>query len=292
MYMKKLFIGCACLALLASCNVKNSSEYKALEAQNDSLAQLNAKNSGELTDMMDIINEVEENFNQIKEAEKYLTIESQGKGEMNTDTKSRVQDDFAMINDMLQKNKDEINKLNQRLKNSKGENSGLKKMVERLNAELQERGKTISELQAALAKRDAQIAELEMNVKNLNDNMETLSAQTQEQAETIKQQEKEINTAYYMFGTNKELKEAKVISGGFLASTKVLSQNIEKSKFIKIDIRDLKSIPVYAKKAKLLSQHPKDSYKLEKDNTDNIVLNITDYQKFWSMTRYLIIEVN
>ncbi len=290
--MKKLFIGCACLALLASCNVKNSSEYKALQAEKDSLAQLNAKSNGELTEMMGVINDVEENFRQIKEAEKYLTIESQGKGEMNSDTKTRVRDDFAMINDMLQKNKDQINKLNQRLKNSGGENSSLKKMVERLNAELQDRGKTIADLQAALTKRDAQIAELEVNMKNLNDNVETLNAQAQKQAETIKQQDKEINSAYYMFGTGKELKESKVISGGFLASTKVLSQNIERSKFIKIDIRDLKSIPVYAKKAKVLSEHPKDSYKLEKDNTDNVVLKISDYQKFWSLTRYLIIEVN
>lgn len=290
--MKKLFIGCACLALLASCNVKNSSEYKALQAEKDSLAQLNAKSNGELTEMMGVINDVEENFRQIKEAEKYLTIESQGKGEMNSDTKTRVRDDFAMINDMLQKNKDQINKLNQRLKNSSGENSSLKKMVERLNAELQDRGKTIADLQAALTKRDAQIAELEVNMKNLNDNVETLNAQAQKQAETIKQQDKEINSAYYMFGTGKELKESKVISGGFLASTKVLSQNIERSKFIKIDIRDLKSIPVYAKKAKVLSEHPKDSYKLEKDNTDNVVLKISDYQKFWSLTRYLIIEVN
>lgn len=290
--MKKLFIGCACLALLASCNVKNSSEYKALQAEKDSLAQLNVKSNGELTEMMGVINDVEENFRQIKEAEKYLTIESQGKGEMNSDTKTRVRDDFAMINDMLQKNKDQINKLNQRLKNSGGENSSLKKMVERLNAELQDRGKTIADLQAALTKRDAQIAELEVNMKNLNDNVETLNAQAQKQAETIKQQDKEINSAYYMFGTGKELKESKVISGGFLASTKVLSQNIERSKFIKIDIRDLKSIPVYAKKAKVLSEHPKDSYKLEKDNTDNVVLKISDYQKFWSLTRYLIIEVN
>lgn len=290
--MKKLFIGCACLALLASCNVKNSSEYKALQAEKDSLAQLNVKSNGELTEMMGVINDVEENFRQIKEAEKYLTIESQGKGEMNSDTKTRVLDDFAMINDMLQKNKDQINKLNQRLKNSGGENSSLKKMVERLNAELQDRGKTIADLQAALTKRDAQIAELELNMKNLNDNVETLNAQAQKQAETIKQQDKEINSAYYMFGTGKELKESKVISGGFLASTKVLSQNIERSKFIKIDIRDLKSIPVYAKKAKVLSEHPKDSYKLEKDNTDNVVLIISDYQKFWSLTRYLIIEVN
>lgn len=290
--MKKILIGCFCLAALASCNVKNSNEYKSLEAERDSLAQVNSKSSGELTEMMDIINEVEENFNQIKEAEKYLTIESNSKGEMNNNTKSRVKDNFQMINEILTKNKQDIEKLNQRLKNSAGQNASLTKMVERLNKELQEKSNTITELQTSLARRDAQIAELEMNLQSLSENVETLAAQSDQQVSTIKEQDKMLNTAYYMFGTSKELKEAKVVSGGFLSSSKVLSENIEKSKFLKVDIRDTKSIPVYAKKAKVLSEHPKDSYSFEKDATDNVVLKISDYQKFWSLTKFLIIEVN
>lgn len=290
--MKKILVGCFCLAALASCNVKNSNEYKSLQAERDSLAQVNSKSSGELAEMMDIINEVEENFNQIKEAEKYLTIESANKGEMSNNTKSRVKDNFQMINEILEKNKKDIEKLNQRIKSSSSQNASLNKMVERLNKELEERGKTIVELQEALARRDAQIAELELNLKALSDNVETLASQSEEQISTIKEQDKVLNTAYYMFGTNKELKEAKVISGGFLSSTKVLNENIEKSKFLRVDIRDTKSIPVYAKKAKVLSEHPKDSYTFEKDATDNMVLKISDYQKFWSLTKFLIIEVN
>jgi len=290
--MKKILVGCFCLAALASCNVKNSNEYKSLQAERDSLAHINSKNTGELDEMMDIINEVEENFNQIKEAEKYLTIESANKGEMSNNTKSRVKDNFQMINEILEKNKKDIEKLNQRIKSSSNQNASLNKMVERLNKELEERGKTIVELQEALARRDAQIAELELNLKALSDNVETLASQSEEQISTIKEQDKVLNTAYYMFGTNKELKEAKVISGGFLSSTKVLNENIEKSKFLRVDIRDTKSIPVYAKKAKVLSEHPKDSYTFEKDATDNMVLKVSDYQKFWSLTKFLIIEVN
>jgi chromosome segregation ATPase len=290
--MKKILIGCFCLAALASCNVKSSSEYKTLEAQRDSLAQINAQNSGELTEMMDIINDVEENFNKIKEAEKYLTIESASKGEMSNNTKSRIRDNFQMINEILEKNKKDLDNLNQRLKASGNQNASLNKMVARLNKELEEKNNTIVELQETLAKRDAQIAELQVAVQELTQNIETMTEQTEQQISTIKEQDKMLNTAYYMFGTSKELKEAKVVSGGFLTSNKVLSENIEKSKFLKVDIRDTKSIPVYAKKAKVLSEHPKDSYAWEKDATDNMVLKISDYQKFWSLTKFLIIEVN
>lgn len=290
--MKKILIGCFCIAALASCNVKSSSEYKALEARIDSLAQVNQQSAGELTEMMDIINEVEENFNKIKEAEKYLTIESSSKGEMSNNTKSRVRDNFQMISEILEKNKKDIEKLNQQVKNSANKNASLNKMIERLNRELEEKSNTITELQTALAKRDAQIAELEISVRELTENIENMSEQSESQISTIKEQDKMLNTAYYMFGTSKELKEAKVVSGGFLTSNKVLNEGIEKSKFLKVDIRDTKSIPVYAKKAKVLSEHPKDSYAWEKDATDNVVLKISDYQKFWSLTKFLIIEVN
>lgn len=289
--MKKLVLGCLCVAFLASCNVKNSDEYKALQAQLDSISQKNAEGNTEIAEMMSIINEVEENFNQIKETEKYLTVESKEKGQISSDAKERIKNDLATINEIIKKNKEEIEKLNKRIKTTSGETSGLKKTIERLNNELVERANAIAELQTALAARDAHIAELQTNVQALAENVDNLAEQTAEQASKIKEQDKELNTAYYMFGTSKELKEAKVISGGFLVSTKILNESIEKSKFIRIDIRDTQTIPVYSSKAKLLSDHPSDSYTLERDTKKNITVKITDYKRFWSLTRFLIIEV-
>lgn len=289
--MKRLIFLLMCTGLLASCNIKNSDEYKTLKAENDSLMQVSTKNNAELADAMSIINDVEENFNQIREAEKYLAIESSTKGEMNTDTKSKVSDNFQMINDILKKNKESIEALNKKLKNNSGQVAGLQKTIERLNAELVERAKIITELQESLASRDKQIAEMTANIKELNVSVENLSDQVIDQASTIKDQEKELNAAFYMFGTSKELKEAKVVSGGFLSSPKILKESIDKSIFVQVDIRDTKVIPVYAKKASVLSEHPKESYSLDKDANGQIVVNITDAKRFWSLTKYLVIEV-
>lgn len=290
--MKKLIVGCLCAAALASCNVKNSDEYKALLAERDSLMQKNNQNSTELADMMSIIDDVEENFAQIRDAEKYLTVESKTKGEMSTDTKTRVKDNFEMVNEILKKNKAELAKLNQRVKNTTGETSALKKRLDRLNAELDEKIATISELQTAIASRDEQIAALTSDVQSLKSDVEDLTNTTTNQAAKLRDQDRELNTAYYMFGTSNELKEAKVVSGGFLASPKVLKESIEKSKFIRIDIRKTLDIPVYSKKAKLLSDHPKDSYTIEKDAKGNLSVKISNYKRFWSLSNFLIIEVN
>ena len=45
-----------------------------------------------------------------------------------------------------------------------------------------------------------------------------LAEQTEEQAATIRQQDKTLHTAYYVFGTMNELKEQKILSSGFLRS--------------------------------------------------------------------------
>lgn len=290
--MKKLLVtGSLCLIVLASCNVKSSDEYKALQAERDSLLQISSQSNNELSEVNSLINEIEENFKQIREAEKYLTIESKAKGEMSNDTKTRVRDNFEMVNEILKKNKADIDRLNQRLKSNSGQMSGLKTTIERLNTELAERANTITELQGSLATRDAQIAALQTDVQALTENVDNLANQTVEQASKIKEQDKELNTAYYIFGTSKELKESKVVTGGFLASSKILKEGIEKSKFIKVDIRQTNSIPLYDKKAKLLSDHPKDSYSLEKDATGKMVIKISDYARFWSLTKFLVVEV-
>lgn len=291
-HMKKLILASLCLGLLASCNVKNSDEFKRLQAERDSLMSITSADKLEISEMEDIINEVEANFEKIREAEKYLAVESQTKGELTSDRKTKISENFQMVSDILAKNKLQIEKLNKQAKGNSGMSSSLQKKLTELNAELENRAKIITELQETLAQRDKQIAELTQNISGLSDNVQRLTNQTSAQAEKLKEQDRALNTAYYIFGTSKELKEAKVISGGFLSSSKVLKETIDKSIFIQIDIRDVHEIPIYSKKAKVLSDHPKDTYKLVKDADGKVSLQILDYQRFWSITQYLVVEAS
>lgn len=290
--MKKLILASLCLGLLASCNVKNSDEYKKLQAEKDSLEALTNAGKLEISEMEDIISEVEANFEKIREAEKYLAVESQTKGELTSDRKTRISENFQMVSDILSKNKAQIERLNKQVKGNSKASAAIQKKLAELNAELENRSQVIIELQETLAQRDKQIAELTQNITGLNDNVQRLTNQTSEQSEKLKEQDRALNTAYYIFGTSKELKEAKVISGGFLSSSKILKESIDKSLFIQIDIRDVHEIPIYSKKAKVLSEHPKDSYKLVKDANGKVSLQILDYQRFWSITQYLVIEAS
>ena len=60
---------------------------------------------------------------------------------------------------------------------------------------------------------------------------------------------------------------------------------------LKVDIRYDKGNQVVFKSAKLLTNHPAGSYKLEKDNKGQYVLHITAPETFWSVSKYLVIQV-
>lgn len=291
--MKKFLIAGLCVFALASCNVKNSDEYKRLQAEKDSIATANEQNMNEMNDMLALMNDIEDNFDEIRKTENYLAVQSKEKGSLSQNKKQEIRSNIEMVNEIIKKNKQDIAALNQRLKSSKGETSNLKARIDKMNQELNERAEALTKLQQMLQAKDAQIADLETSLQSLSLDVEGLVVQSTEQAQKIKDQDKALNTAYYMFGTKSELKDAKVITGGgFLSSIKILDEGIEREKFVSVDVRDTQSIPVYAKKAKVLSDHPKESYVLEKDATGNMVVKITDYKEFWKISKFLIIQVD
>ena len=96
-------------------------------------------------------------------------------------------------------------------------------------------------------------------------------------------------------GTSKKLKEQKVIDakGGFigLGRQKSISKNVDLGLFTKIDINVTKSIPIYAKKATVITAHPTTSYQLtgSKKKVDELV--ILDPKAFWGGSKYLVIVI-
>ena len=101
-------------------------------------------------------------------------------------------------------------------------------------------------LQEDLANKNVRIQELDEMVGSLTEDVESLSATTASQSEKLHAQDKALNTAYYCFGTSKELKDQKILSGGgVFAKSKVLQSGFNKDYFITIDIREVTEIPLF-----------------------------------------------
>ena len=289
--MKKVLFACICTVMLASCG-QHSAEYKKLQNTNDSLRLENAKANSELNDVLSTIDEIESGFQSIKEAENYLNIQGNAAGEMNKSRREQIRESMDMIAKTLEKNKASIEELQKKLNQSSNKNATLQKMVNRLTQELQEKTKLIAELQEDLTKKNVLIQEKDDMITTLNEDVENLSTTNMAQSEKLKKQDDAINTAYYCFGTTKELKAQKILlKKNVFAKTQVLKDGFNKEYFIKIDIREVTEIPLFASKAKLQSNHPEGNYELVRDEDNNLTLKITDIKAFWSLSKYLVIVV-
>lgn len=272
---------------MASC-VKNSSEYKTLQAQNDSLALVNAQNSTELEEILSIFNEVEDNFRSIKSAENYLSVQSNAPGELTPTTRERIHSDMKFITETLDKNRQQIAELESKLKNSSIKSGQLQTTLNNLRTELDQKTMALVALNDELERKNQQIAQLSENVSTLSKDVQDLRVQSNAQQETIDQQQSELNTVYYCFGTSKELKNQKILQG-----SDELGTNFNRDYFIRVkDYDKLRAVPLYAKKGKLISKHPEGSYQFDKDANGQVELRILDPKNFWSLTKYLVVLVN
>ena len=289
--MKKVLVACVCTAMLASCG-QQSAEYKKLKAENDSLRIENTKATSDLNEMLETLDDIELGFQSIKEAENYLSVQKQAGGEMTPSRREQIKQNMQLVSETLKKNKEQIENLQKKLNRSGNKNATLQKMVDRLSKELNEKTAQIVALQEDLANKNVRIQELDNMVASLNEDVENLSTTTAAQSEKIDAQDKELNKAYYCFGTSKELKAQNILSKkGLFSKTKVLQDGFNKDYFITIDIREVTEIPLFASKAKLQSNHPDGSYEFIKDEDGNMTLKISDPKTFWSLSRYLVIEV-
>ncbi|MDR2968888.1 MAG: hypothetical protein LBV32_04705 [Tannerellaceae bacterium] len=290
--MKKVvLISLGVITLLASC-VQNSKEYKQMKAENDSLKIESARNTAEFNDMLTILNEVEDDINSIREAENYLSYQSTG-GELTPSKREQIKQNMQLITQTLKKNKQQISELEDKLNKSNINSGALRRTIERLNSEMDQKALMIANLQEELANKNVRIQELDEMISTLNEDVEVLSATTALQTESLQAQDKELHTAYYCFGTAKELKEQKILTGGGLFSkSKALDGDFNREYFMSIDIRETKEIRLFAEKANLRTNHPEGTYEFIKDEDGNLTLKIINENLFWSLGRYLVIQIS
>ena len=278
------------VVLLSSCNFK-SGDYDSLKEQNDSLLRAKQQMQEEIDEYFSAMNKIEQNIEKIKETQGVLEVSPESE-ELNDDQRTKINEDLQFLNEMLQTNKDELAKLKSKLKRSSIHSDELKRSIDRLTKSLEEESAKVALLQEQLAAKDSLINELGTTVSSMGKDIEELKADKEEKQAKINEQEETIHTAWYVFGTRKELKEQKIItSEGIFSPKQILQSDFNKNYFVRIDARKTKSIPLYSTRAKILTSHPKSSYTLEKEN-DNFVLLITDTKEFWSVSKYLVIEVD
>jgi DNA repair exonuclease SbcCD ATPase subunit len=296
--MKKLlFVGLAFVAFACG-SVENSKEYKELQSKYDSVLAVSSGKSGENAELTKMIEEIESNLDSV--AKDQMVI-----GELNkegyTTQKEKIDAMIAGINSYMEQNKSKMEALEKKAKKAGKANSALQKMIASLKKQITEKEGQIVEMQSTIQGLEVKVGELnqtvatkDQEIATKNDELSKKENELIERQKTIESKETELTTGYFTFGTKKELTEQGVIKreGNFLGKISKVSDKLDNSKFKKVNIKSLTEIKLgLIKKKKVVSAHPENSYYFTTSGNE-VFLKISDYNKFWSLSKYLVVEID
>ena len=286
--MKKLIFIALMLPVFYSCN-NSQKELEALQARYDSVLTLGFTKDTTILDYVESFNAIQANLDSIKQAEILITKSTSSvEGELQPDQKEQINRDINLIYEMLQKNKQTIAELKSKLRKSNAKVTALEQMVDRMTRQIEEKDGQIAQLRDQLEKMNIQI-------EILNTNVENLASESQAKSQTIAEKTEELNTAYYVVGTKKELRDQKIITveGGFagIGRNKKLKEDFNQDYFTRVDITKFRSIPLMKKKASIITTHPSQSYKLYGDKVQDSLV-IKNAKDFWNASKYLVIVID
>jgi DNA repair exonuclease SbcCD ATPase subunit len=153
----------------------------------------------------------------------------------------------------------------------------------------------IGEMRRNLEEKEATIAALEEKTLVLAKEAEELRGTVKEKEAAIAERESQMSTAYVLIATKSALKKAGLAEkkgsvlglGGNWQRTGQFDETL----FKQVDTRKETEFAVGAApdKARVLSDHPKDSYTLAGTGPKASTLTVTDAARFWKGSKYLVV---
>ncbi len=286
--MKKLLYIFTSLILITSCGneVDFQAQLESMKQENADLRLQNeqiAEKDVLITEYSQFIMDVQSNLDQIRNRENTVLLPKNGEGIKQTP--AQIKEDLQQLGALLADNKKKIASMKSKLSNSNIQMDGLEKVIRNLSAQAEEREVKILGMKGELSDMGVAFDELMAAYEN---NIEVIA----DKNERIENQDNLLHTAYYAFGSKKELKANNVITGegGFIGigKTKTLKDDFNKDYFTEVNTTELTEIPMGVKKAEIITTHPAGSYELVGDgNVEK--LKILDSDKFWSVSKYLVV---
>jgi len=225
-------------------------------------------------------NEIQDNLDIIKGKEKIVSAASKD-SETRNSKEEQIVADIQSIYDIMNRNKQRLASMKLKMKESNIQNAELEKFITRLTADIEAK--------------DIEIGDLKTQLEQLNVAMTNLNVTYQEASQESGVKTEKLNTAYYAFGTSKELIKNGVLTkeGGFIGIGKIqkMKADFNKNYFTKVDISVTNTIVLGAKKAKFITNHPSGSYSIEGTDGRAEKLTINNWEEFWSISKYLVIVV-
>jgi len=286
-----LIIIAGAISFISVYNQKEN-EIKILVAEKADINRMIVMKDSLINDVENTFTEIESKLSFIKERRNQISLD---KSEGGKNRKKAIIEDVNLMNTMLEESNKKIVQLEEKLRKSGLNMKSYEKRLQDLAATIESQNTQIAELKKLAEDKDVSIAQLNTKVQNLDLEKKNQSDTISAKQNIIKERTDKLNTAHFALGTFKKLKEEGILNreGGVLGlgANKAIQENFDSKYFTELDIRKTKTIPVNAKKAVLISEHPLNSYKLVKENDQIAYLEIENPEEFWRISKYAVIEV-
>ena len=260
-----------------------------MDSERSSYTEMLSERDSTLNDWLQTFTQIENDLNAIKQKENLITFSNADNQEFTSTRKEQILQDIKSISMRLDENRKKLASLSSQLKNSGREIKGLQEMISGLESKIQDHQTEIAALTQTVNDKEIEIDELNILAADLQ-------ATVTEKEEEINLRTAEMNKAYLASGSSRDLRELGIVTrdGGFLGlgRTESLVNDITDSLFAQIDITELRHIPVNSRDAKLVTEHPTDSYEFVRESEDKIAhIEIKDPDQFWKISRYAVVEL-
>jgi len=278
------------MLLFASCQQKVKDENVALKAKIDSLQAVNAELKTGSKQLGSTVSSYEETLAEIDQTLADIASNQKEvntlKGELKDDenTAKSIKARIGNIQEMMQASRQKILTLDRNL-------DKLRKQSGAKSEEILELDQKLKDASQALVQKEEELMEIRVS---LEQQLADMGQALDEQISVSADLKSTLNRVYYYVGESKDLQEKNIVNkeGGFigLGKVKMVNANAPTQLFNKANKESLNAIELNGREAKLISNHPADSYEFVGEQKFER-LKIIDRDQFWKDSNYLVIEV-
>lgn len=281
------------IILLYSCN---NDQFDQCKKENETLLAEKASLDSTLNIVFSAYGEID-STSRVIEAKKAKVNEIVKKGKLSEEDKVTILAEMDTINSILENNKNKVSNLEGNL-GGKGLEEGFRFMVQSMDEKNASENDDMEEMKSNLAQISHDFSNLfEDYVYQEAENMEmreqlTYTTKELEDAQQKLNKAKEkLHSGWYIIGTRQELKSKGLMYKKGFFDNRTVDEDFDKNEFKKINIHELKEIILEARRADIVTTHPAESYYIAGIKKKVNKLVISNPELFWSVSKFLIIEV-
>lgn len=279
-------------------NEKLRSDNQKLAEEKQQLEQKTEKAGVETAEMTATLDDVQKSLEELRIKELQVirsSLEIVQEGKARSSRREQLKQEIASIRTAVKENLEKLERLEKEKKAALQKAAALGKKSAQLEQKVTALERLVAEMKRSLEEKEQTIAELEERVLHLTQTVETQTGVIKEKETVIDTQTKELNKAFVAVASKKALKEKGLVEkkgsvlglgGGWLRTGK-----FDPDVFREIDVTKETEFQIgaAAKKIRILSDHPKESFELVETSPTSCTLKVTDTALFWKGSKYLVV---